>query len=376
MMNTEAGTNILSEAFVNTPFFEDGVLSLMAVSVFTNTAAGVTNVYSRKNGADGNMTVSIPAAGTGRFYDLTNSDTIANGDNACWRCDRGGAVQFGYVGAYYETNSGVIVNKIGVMGTSNVATGTGHVAMIGAISDAITDGSAAQCPTISVGCEAKNLWAYSSSNTRSSTSTISDRVNAGAGSLSVNFTPATAGLQTASGTTTIAAGDEYNYQRVTSAGSGALTLTMIGVDLHYPANEFQLFSANMGGVGFNATTARYGIPSGAFSAAGNLNPSSILLYGSGKVKDLNLYIPTNVGTVAQIWDMIINGAVSSMTTTSGISATGLFTDLTNEPTFADGQNITLRYLKSSGSGATTLRWFTVTIEFDVVDNFIPLVMFS
>lgn len=171
-----------SEALVNTPFFEDGTLALMAACSFANSAAGVTNVYSRVNGVDGNMTVSIGAAALGRFYDLVNSDTVVNGDTACWRIDRGGAVQFGYVGAYYETNSGVIVNKVGCMGSSNFATGTNWLAFIGSVADAITDGSSQQCPTIDVACEAKAMWTYNSAS-RTNTVIFSDRINAGAGGL-------------------------------------------------------------------------------------------------------------------------------------------------------------------------------------------------
>lgn len=368
VMNCEISINTTTEANAETPFFEDGTMSNMAVSIWTNSAAGVSNVYFRKNGADGNMTVSIPAGTTGRFYDTTNTDTVTNGDVCCWRVDRGGAVQLGFVGGYYETDSGTIVNKIGVFGTASFATGTGYMAFIGNPADAITDGLADQCPTINVACEAKAMWAYASSNGRSNTTDFSDRINAGAGSLSVTFPASTAGLQTDTGTTTIAVGDEYNFKRVTNTGSGTFVLQMVGVDLHYPANEFQLFSANMGGVSYNATTARYAIPAGCHAAGGSLSLSSIKLYGTGKVKDLYLYIPTNAGTVAQIWAAIIGGSVSSLTTTSGISATGLFSDTTNEPTFADGNDLSLRYLKSSGSGATTLRFLTMTIEFDVPVN--------
>jgi hypothetical protein len=373
VMNCEMSINATAEAIAETPFFESGTLSNMAVSVFTNSAGATTNVYFRKNGVDGNMSVSIPAGTTGRFYDLSNTDTVTNGDVCCWRVDRGGAVQFGYIGAYYETDSGVIVNKVGVFGSANFATGTGHMAFIGNPSDAITDGAAAQCPTINVACEAKAMWAYSSSNGRNNTSVFSDRVNAGAGGLSVTFPALTIGLQTVTGTTPIGVNENYNYRRVTNTGSGTFTINMVGVDLHYPANEFQLFAANMGGVSYNATTARYAIPAGSYATGGSLSLSSIKLYGSGKIKDLYLYIPTNGGTVAQIWAAIIGGLVSSLTTTSGISATGLFSDTTNEPTFADGNDLSLRYLKSSGSGATVLRFLTMTVEFDIPpSSFYPI----
>jgi hypothetical protein len=363
-MNTLANTNMATEAIVQTPIFVDGTVSDAAVSVFTSSTSGLSTVYFRINGADGNISVPIAAGLTGRFYDTTNTDHVVNGDVCCWRIDRTGAMQLGYAGAYYETDSGIIVNKVGCMGSSSFATGTGYLPFISTFTS-ITDGAAAQCPTIDIACEAKNIWAYSSSNPRTNTVVFSDRKNAGAGGLSCTFPASTPGLQTGSGTTSIAAGDNYNFRRVSNTGSGTFVLTMLGVDLHYPANEFQLFSAVMAGQSFNATTARYAIPVGSYSAGGSLSLSSIKLYGSGVVKNLRIYIPTNAGTVAQQWMAIIGGTTSTLTTTSGISATGLFSDTTNQPTFTDGQDLSIRYLKSSGSGATTLRWTAMTVVFDV-----------
>ncbi len=366
VMNTKAGVNMNSEALVNTPFFESGTLDAMAVSVFANSAAGTTNVYFRKNGADGNMTVAIGAGATGRFYDLSNTDTVANGDLCSWRLDRGGAVQFGFVGAYYETDSGIIVNKVGIMGSANSATSTNALAFIGSVSDVITDGSAAQCPTIDVACEAKAIWIYNSAS-RTNTVTFSDRINAGAGGLSVTVPANTTGLRTNTGTTSIAAGDNYNLLRANATGTKTFTMTMGGVDLHYPANEFQIFAASSG-VSFSATTARYAIPAGAYSASVNFAGTAIKMYGSGKIKNLRVYISANAATVAQLWHCMITSA-TSLTTTSGIAATGLFSDTTNQPTFTNNVDMNIRYLKSTGSGATTLRWTCLTIEFDI--DFIP-----
>ncbi len=64
-----------------------GTVSFQVVTVTTaSTAAGT--LISRKNGANGNLTVSVTSGATGQFSDTTNSDTISAGDkyNFQWSC--------------------------------------------------------------------------------------------------------------------------------------------------------------------------------------------------------------------------------------------------------------------------------------------------
>lgn len=59
---------------------ETATISDAQVRVKTNTASGAATVKSRKNGADGNILISVTAGSTGLFEDITHTDSIVAGD--------------------------------------------------------------------------------------------------------------------------------------------------------------------------------------------------------------------------------------------------------------------------------------------------------
>lgn len=72
--------NNASETNVGYPLRTSGTLKNMYCYVTANTAAAAGTVHSRKNGANGNLSISVGAASTGLFQDTTNSDSVAVGD--------------------------------------------------------------------------------------------------------------------------------------------------------------------------------------------------------------------------------------------------------------------------------------------------------
>jgi hypothetical protein len=55
------------------------------VLVGSTASSTVTNFKIRKNGADGNTFISVPASTNGTFEDLTHTDTFVAGDRLCWQ---------------------------------------------------------------------------------------------------------------------------------------------------------------------------------------------------------------------------------------------------------------------------------------------------
>jgi hypothetical protein len=268
LMNCRSDINLTDEASAQTPFFVDGVLSNLYVSVFTNASSGTSFARIRINGSNGNSVISIGAGINGRFFDNSSTDSISNGDVACTLMDRGGGgnLQVGVIGAQYKTNSGVLINKVGVSGSTNYASGTSYTCFTGAI-DTVSDNSAAATPRITVPGTIKNFHAYSNANTRSNVTTFRIRINGSDGNGVLSFAAGVAGLATnSSSSDAIIANDNLNTSRVTSTGSGAFTLRQMGFEIHYPAREINLFSNDSGGLSLNATAARYFIPSGSFTS--------------------------------------------------------------------------------------------------------------
>jgi hypothetical protein len=367
-MNCQGSTNFTDEASAETPFFEPGKLSYMSLIVWSNGSGATSNPLSRKNGANGNMNVSIPAGATGTFVDSVNSDTVANGDVACCFLDRGGGspIQFGQVSVYYETDSGVIVNKVGVMGSQNSATGTGYVGFIGDLTT-VSDNTAGTTPRITVAGTVKNFHAYSNSNTRTKSSTIRPRYNGANGNLVVTFNAGTSGLRTDTvNSDTLAINDNFNYQRVTNTGSGTFTLRTAGCEIHYPANEANLFSCDNGGISVTATTARFMVPAGSFAFNGSENVARLRLFGSGKLSDFYYNVLTNTATATSTIDVRINSASTAISDALLTTVTGTRSDTVDTATFADSDFLNYRYIKSTGSGTVTMRWFSLKITYDIV----------
>lgn len=65
-------------------------LSGMWVYVIANTISATSFVRLRKNGADGNQSISITASTTGAFEDTTNSDSITSSDYVNYSVVTGG----------------------------------------------------------------------------------------------------------------------------------------------------------------------------------------------------------------------------------------------------------------------------------------------
>lgn len=374
LMNCQANTNFADEASAQTPFFESGNLSYLVANVWTNGSGASSIVRTRKNGADGNMSVTIGAGGTGRYFDAVNTDTVSNGDLFCIQLDRGGGspIQFGQVGAYYETNSGIIVNKVGVMGSSNFATGTGYLGFIGDLT-AVSDNSAGQTPQITVAGTVKNFHAYSSANTRTSATTFRPRYNGANGSVVVTFPASTTGLQTdTTNSDALAVNDNFNYQRITSTGSNSFTLRTAGCEIHYPANAANIFSCDNGGTSVNATVARFMVPFGSFAFNGSETAARTQLFGSGTLSDFYYNVSANAATTTATIDVRLNSSSTAITTSLATTVTGTQSDTTNTATFADGDFLSYRYLKSTGSGSTTFRWFSLKATMDIPPvSFIP-----
>lgn len=61
-----------------------GTFSSLYISAYDNGMTEITTITSRKNGADGNITISIPATTTGEYSDTAHSDSISAGDEFNW----------------------------------------------------------------------------------------------------------------------------------------------------------------------------------------------------------------------------------------------------------------------------------------------------
>ena len=64
-----------------------GTIKNGAINVFNNGGGVTFTLKSRKNGANGTISISITSNGTGFFEDTTHSDSVVAGDDYCWNLD-------------------------------------------------------------------------------------------------------------------------------------------------------------------------------------------------------------------------------------------------------------------------------------------------
>jgi hypothetical protein len=280
-------------------------------------------------------------------------------------------VQIGAVGVYYETDSGVIVNKVGSTGSASFATGTSYYGLIGDLT-AITDNNAAQTPEISVAGTFKNLHVGTPTNGRTNIATFRTRINGGNGNCVVTIPAGNTGIFTDStNSDSVAISDNVNYSRVTSSGSGTFILRTIGCEIHYPANEMTLFSCDNGGASYSATAPRYSPITGSLSIFTTEAPSRVTLYGSGTISDYYMNINTNAATASQTYDVGVNSSYG-IAIVVGAAGTGSQSNTSDSLSFADGDYLNYRYSKPTGTGATVKRWDSIKVVYDLpAVTFIP-----
>lgn len=350
-----------------TPFFEAGKITNLFSSIWTNGSTGAIVVTLVKNGIDTAMTLTIPAGGTGRYFDNVNEVSVSAGDILYIRADKSGTgnIQFGIVGAHYQTDSGKIVNKVGCMGSGSFATGTSYYAFTGNLT-VVGDNSPSTTPKITVAGIIKNCHITANTNSRNSITTFRPRFNGANGNCVVTVPPMSTGLHIDDvNSDTLSVNTNLNYQRITSAGSGTFIVRTIGCEIHYPANEWNMFSSSPAGIAFNNAGFRWSPASGSLAQNGAENPATIRMENKGVFSDFHLNCSDNAAT----GDVEIELGVSSsygLKVTIPTGNTGTFDNTADSMPFDVAQYINYRYNRVSGANATTLRWMSVKVVYDII----------
>ena len=106
------GINILgsTEAPKQIPFRDAGVISKLGLRVLTNTTSTNTIVRLRKNGVNGNQSITISGGQTGEIIDNTNTDSVAAGDKIAIQIvtPNTGTITFDLIAAIYEPTDNTI----------------------------------------------------------------------------------------------------------------------------------------------------------------------------------------------------------------------------------------------------------------------------
>ena len=224
-----------TEADVQYRFRVASTLSNLTVRVITNASTGTTTVRLRKNTADGNQVLSIATLATWFFEDAVNTDSIASGDLVDTSAANAGASgSISIQNSSYK--SAAVGQQVGVLNHAGVGfTADRYQPIAGRMSNGGTTESTVD-RNVPVAFDAKNMFVRSTANTRSDATTVAFRVNAANSALSVSIGASTSGeFEDTVDTISVVVNDDVNWFVDIGAGTGTLTLSIIGLELNQPA---------------------------------------------------------------------------------------------------------------------------------------------
>lgn len=209
----------------------------LGVRVTANSRTSTTTGRFRKNGANGNQSVSIGNSATGWFEDTTNTDSVVAGDLVNFQLTTGtGTSAFSLMGFVvdYETTTDPGTGRLGCSYTTPQAADFNtitYLPIIGKFNGFFATEALSQFK-LNDTFTFKGLNVIVTQNDVDNASTIKLRVNGADTTLSVSVAANTTGTFTdTTHTVTIASGDLVNF--VVNTGNGispdTMTLTSVGV---------------------------------------------------------------------------------------------------------------------------------------------------
>lgn len=226
------------ENSANQYFGVGGTLKNLFVYINTNARTTTTTVQSRKNGGNGNLTVSIGSTATGVFEDTSNSDTISATDVLCTTFVTGtgtGSITPKVIATEFLTTDSKSVMFAGRLSTGwDIAFGiTRYLSVGGAISSPLTTESQTYTKALA-NFTLSNLSVYVSANTVNGADTVTLIKNGSTTALTVSVTSSTTGRFTdTSNTVSIVSTDTINLRAVTAGSSGTQTWTSTSMSATY-----------------------------------------------------------------------------------------------------------------------------------------------
>jgi hypothetical protein len=197
------------------------------VYVSANSRTNNTTWKSRKNGADGNMTLTFGSGETGVKEDTSNTDSLSDGDDI----DLSVTTDTGTNALTAQVVSTLLISTSGawlVCGSAvGLAQAFGTTAYNGLMTHcgtaATSESDVRMLPRFDYSL--KNLGAYVSANTVNGTSTLTFRDNQSDSALAVSWGSSESGWKSDTDSVGITGGTDYvNYKLATGGTSGILTL--------------------------------------------------------------------------------------------------------------------------------------------------------
>lgn len=209
-----------------------GTLTNLQIQIPSNARTTTTTFGSRKNTANGNLTISVGSTATGIFEDTTHSDSVVPTDliNLFITTGTGALVlRYDNLGVELTTTDGSSVFHASNGGTLTVATSiTSFIAIDGSGSVMTTESQARNTPRFSF--TAGNYQARIVTNTITASSTFSVRQNGTTTGVGVSIGSSATGIfEDTVNSVSIVATDTVDHQIVTGASGTNLAYSLLAI---------------------------------------------------------------------------------------------------------------------------------------------------
>jgi hypothetical protein len=332
------------------PTRSTGTYSKLLVRITANSSSGNITVRSRKNGANGNLNLTISAGFTGVIEDIVNSDAVAAGDLYCLQyvaTGTTGTLTFSVISLVFDATTNCVSKLVAEGYTIATASVTHYLPASGDRSGTTTSEAATQNQVKRAGL-AKNLYLFIISNARTTDTVFTLRKNAVDTGIKVTVGPGVVGpIEDTTHTVSVAANDKLNWALTSGTGIESLVFAFISFEYETSTEHFWLSAGCVGATSdlvINANLTHYLPIGGGLTSYTTEADTKLKLRQRCTLSDLLIYVGVNTVTADSTYRIRINAADGNQIITIPASTTGYFvssgTDVVNPDDEINAQLIT------------------------------------
>jgi hypothetical protein len=332
-----------------------GLFSNLMINLVTN-SRGASTFKLRKNGANGNGAISIPSSTAGHFEDVTNTDTVAAGDDICAQIVTGaGGAAFTWTvhGAVFSATSNTVCRYVSLNG---LITGTAFLGF--ANTNDTTDTNQPRSKFKTAGT-LKNAAVFVVTNGRNGNCTCAVAKAGTDTTITITVPTTTAGLfEDTTHTEAVAVDDAFDWHYTFGGSSGTQSIGTLAVDFETTSNAAQ-FVSNSANITISAGVTTFFSLNGPLSA--NATESNVSAHAllAGGLSNLAVRISSNSIAASSSAAVRQGGSDSALSVTIPSSTSGTFENTGTTLTLAASDVMAFRFVMGGAAGTAVLQYMGV-----------------
>ena len=328
-----------------------GTLSNLFVYISANSSNYTTTLRLRKNTANGNQVISITAAATGQFEDISNTDTLTSGDIVNYSSITGagtGTITLQNISILFEATT----NLVNFYNTSGNFVNTASQTSYWQLSAANINTTESNVLLVFKNAGTfKNLFVKITQNNRSTATTYTVRQNAADTTITLSVTGSTTGIfEDTSHTATISVDDTSAFKIITGTGTGSVTHGLITISFETTNSIIPIHFQSTASRGFGTTTY-HGFYTTSDTTEANSQIEANVAFVASK---LGARVNANTANGTSTYLLRQNAADTALSTSITASTTGWFIDTSNTVSIAATDEINRKLVVGGSSGSLTV----------------------